>query len=445
MASRRRPRDSLRRRLALWMAGVILTVALAAATWSLVFAFQEANELQDGQLRDTAGLLARLGEQHGPGWLQVNHGRVKLVAAFTPLRGGERPTSEALRQAIALSDGYHTVEGATTRWRVYLYTRRDGRRILVAQNTALRGEIARDGALRTLVPALALIPVLAALVTWLLRTTLRPLRDLSDLVDRTDGDHLEPLPEQGVPSEIQPFVSAINRLLGRLREVLAQQRRFVADAAHELRTPMTALALQADNLDQAALTDAARERLADLRAGLGRARRLIEQMLSLAQVQGREPAGNEAADMASLTARVFEQLMPAVLAKKLDLRAEGDPCLSLRTDTVALIAVLRNLLENAVHFAPAGGRVTVRWVLEGARLVVEVEDNGPGIPDAERERVFAPFYRLGGASVEGSGLGLAIVRDVALRVGGSIELHQAHPGLLARYTQPATASFENTA
>jgi two-component system OmpR family sensor kinase len=309
--------------------------------------------------------------------------------------------------------------------------------VAAAQSTEVRKEIAMNSALRTVVPFALLLPLLGWLAARVVRHELAPVRELAREIDRQPGDQPAPVRLDGLPEEIAPFASAINRLLERVGRLMDAQRRFVADAAHELRSPLTALSLQAQNVEQAATLDAARQRVAPLRAGIERARRMTEQLLSLARSQA---AGvkTEEVDVGRIVRELIADHLPVAEARRIDLGVgRADERLALETDVELLRVVLKNALDNALRHTPPGGEVTLAFFQDGGDCVIEVADTGPGIPPAEREQAFRPFHRLDGASGEGSGLGLTIARDAAARLGGAIELQERIEGGLAfRYRQP---------
>jgi two-component system OmpR family sensor kinase len=262
------------------------------------------------------------------------------------------------------------------------------------------------------------------------------MRRLSSALDARPAEELQPLPEAEVPEEAASFVAAINRLLGRVAKLIEQQRRFIADAAHELRSPLTALSVQARNLEQAASPEKMHERIAPLKAGIERARRLTEQLLDLARTQARGgPVGD--LDLARMARELIAECLPEAERRGLDLGMEQLAPATLWGNDAALRLVLKNALENALRYTPRGGEVTVRIAADGEDTLIEVLDTGPGIAQAERERVFAPFYRIAGSEGEGSGLGLAIAQDAAARLGGRISLHDRtdRSGTVFRYRQ----------
>jgi two-component system OmpR family sensor kinase/two-component system sensor histidine kinase QseC len=260
-------------------------------------------------------------------------------------------------------------------------------------------------------------------------------------VRERDTQSLAPLPGEGLPEELAPLVQALNGLLQRLGQTLDVQRAFVADAAHELRSPLTALKLQLDLLHRApdaAARDAATRALGD---GITRAAWLVEQLLALARNEPGAPGLPFAdVDLAETARRALADTVPQALARGSELELQADVPVPLRGDAASLLVLVRNLVDNAVRHTPPGSKVQVRVqpTAQGAELVVD--DAGAGIPPAERERVFDRFYRRNPAATDGSGLGLAIVRTVATRHGATVVLSDSPLGGLR-----ATVRFPSAA
>ena len=359
-----------------------------------------------------------------------------------------------------LKNGFHAFRNQNLDYRVYVHRLRDGSRIAVSQETRIRDQIARQSALYATLPLLLLVPVLLAVMLMLIRLMLRPLAELSRTVNARQENDLQPLPKTDLPTELQPFVYAINGLLGRTGAAMESQRRFVADAAHELRSPLAALSLQAERLHAAPMSPEATERLETLQAGIRRSRHLLEQLLLLARAQNaRWGQGQAAATAASaptavavlpVMRRVLEDLLPLADQKGLNLGisaapgvthdAEADERIRVSADEMALYTLLRNLADNAIRYTPVGGQIDL-WVdRRGAEVVMAVQDNGPGIPAEERTRVVDPFYRVLGTGESGSGLGLSIVDTLVGNLKGRLRLDDAvgHAhGLRAEVTLPA--------
>ncbi len=225
------------------------------------------------------------------------------------------------------------------------------------------------------------------------------------------------------------MVTELNALLERLREALERQQRFTADAAHELRSPLTALQVQLDMLARARTPEETRDALGALRAGMKRASRLVEQMLTMARLEPEAPlAQPSSVALDALAAQVAGELESLAEARRIELRLERLESAAVQGDAAALHALVRNLLDNAIRYTPAGGVVRLAAFSDGEHALLQVEDSGPGIPPEERTRVFDRFYRLPGSSAEGSGLGLAIAKQVADAHGGEIALADAAGG-----------------
>jgi two-component system OmpR family sensor kinase/two-component system sensor histidine kinase QseC len=272
-------------------------------------------------------------------------------------------------------------------------------------------------------------PALALLMWWLAALSLRPLQQVAQAVRERDTQSLAPLPGEGLPDELAPLVRALNGLLQRLAQTLDVQRAFVADAAHELRSPLTALKLQLDLLHRApdaAARDTATRALGD---GITRAAWLVEQLLALARNEPGAPGLPFApVDLVEIARRALADTVPQALARGTEMELQADLPVPLQGDAASLLVLVRNLVDNAVRHAPPGAAVQVHVgsTPQGAELVVD--DAGAGIPPAERERVFDRFYRRNPAASEGSGLGLAIVRTVATRHGATVALGDAPLG-----------------
>jgi len=416
---------SLQLRLSVWLCGVILLVAVAGGIFSFVSAFREANELQDDQLRQIAALVghhalplpAAAAQKAEP----VSDADSRVIVQPLP-RPGKPPDHAALALPSHLPDGVQTlaIDGET--WRVFVKTLARGSQVAIAQQTAVRDEIASDSALHTITPFAVLVPVLLLVVGLLVKEMFLPVKMLASELDRRSHQDLGALRHPTLPSEIMPFVVAINRLLARVENAVALQRRFVANAAHELRSPLTALSLQAERLEATEMSDLARERLGTLRSGIQRARALLDQLLTLARVQEAPAVENSSVSLRRTLRQVLEDLMPLATSKAIDIGVLEDADAELRASEIDLYTLLKNLVDNALRYTPEGGRVDLSVLTANGQTILKVEDTGPGIAADERERVFDPFYRVLGSKETGSGLGLSIVRTIADRIGATVAL-----------------------
>src|ERR1700730_12081287 len=329
--------------------------------------------------------------------------------------------------------------------RVLLRTRPDGSRFAVAQGTAIRDEIASNMALRTLLPIAALIPCLLLVTALVIAGSLRPMVRLAGDLDVGLPAAVPPLPWAGTPSELHPFIASINGLLERMKRMLDQQRRFVADAAHELRTPITALSLQAENLDPVDLPEEARERLAALKDGMRRTKHLLEQLLALARHEVGPPGEAAVVSLDLAVKDLVADLLPDAARKGVDLGFELIQPIMTKDEPVLIATMIRNLIDNATRFTPPGGRVDIGVFREGSEAVLQIEDTGPGIPSGDIARIFEPFFRGSQPTEDGTGLGLSIVKRILDRLGGSIVLENvsgpALTGLRATVRLPIASEY----
>lgn len=428
-------RRSLQRHLSKTLGLAVLACGVAASLVAFYFAYSEAQEFQDDALRQVAALSVG-----GRSQIRQLDMASKDVAdpesRIRVFRLPDDPGPDWLPSGIA--PGFHTLldSGKLGELRVFVRDAGRGTRIVVAQSTESRNEIAINSALRTLAPLLLLLPILIGLIAYIVRGEMTPIKKLSENLDRQVAERPTRLPGHELPEEIAPFVEAINRLLERVDKLISGQRRFISDAAHELRTPLTALSLQAQNLAQAKSPEETRERLPPLQAGIERARKLTVQLLDLARLQAGEPAWSDV-DVTALARDLIAEFHPLAEAKGIDLGLEVHGPVSIHSDPAVLRLIARNGLENALKYTPAGGEVTLGVAVDGNDAVLDILDNGPGIPLSERDRVFEPFHRLPGATEEGSGLGLAIAREAAISLGGrvSLQVPQSGTGLVFRYRQ----------
>lgn len=436
---------SLRARLLVFVLLAILATALLQAGLAWRAARAEADALFDYQMRQTAqSLRAGLPEGLATGVLPVPPPQqdfdfvlqIWSVDGSLVLRSADRP--ELPPRAVL---GFADVAAHGTTYRVYSVMT-GGLVIQVAQDMAVRQRMAGELALRTAAPVLWLAPLLMLAVGWLVRSSLAPVARVRQQLAARSADDLAPVAEQDLPDELQPLVREFNALLKRLGLAFEAQQRFVADAAHELRSPLAALKLQVQGLRRAPDGETRDRALQRLDGGIDRATRLIEQLLVLARQQARQAEGAPAVafDLVALARQGVSEAVADAQARSLDLGLSGLEAAQVRGHPDALRLLLRNLVENAVKYTPAGSRIDVSVSADAATggAVLAVEDSGPGIPEAERVHVLDRFVRLPDAPSTGSGLGLAIAQAVAQLHGTALQL-DASPtlgGLRVRLTLP---------
>jgi two-component system OmpR family sensor kinase/two-component system sensor histidine kinase QseC len=415
--------NSLRARLLIAM---LVMLALAAVimggvTYRNVLAQTQA--LFDYQLRQMALSLRDQGEIAPDQARHLADEQLDFVVQIWTVDGrsiyASRPHSELPARALL---GLADVSAGGQTWRTFSVATPE-RVIQVAQPLQIRMRLAADAALRSVLPLLMIAPLMALVVWWVADLTLRPLRAVVADVRRRDEQAMTPLPIEGLPEEVSPLVHALNALLQRLRQSMDTQRAFVSDAAHELRSPLTALKLQLQMIKRAG-DEAARAAAIDaLSAGIDRAVRLVEQLLTLARNEPGAPApAMLPIDLTEVVREAVADTVPAALARETDVEFFGNAPVRIDGDDSSLRVLARNLADNAVRYAPPRSRVEVRVFDDAGVPTLQVDDAGPGIPLPERERVFDRFYRRATNDGGGTGLGLAIVRSIA-------EMHRADVSL----------------
>ena len=415
---------TIRQQLLLWLIGGMLTATTIAGAALYFTVREEANELFDSQLRRiVASLPAEISVQANPSSDDEIDDDI-VVEVWGPggaLLYASRPSQPLPRFP---GTGFTTRSVDDERWRVYGEIRRD-RYIQVAQAMSGRDELVYGSAMRSLLPYLALMPVLAVLIGVVVGRSLRPLQRVALALGRRSADAMQPLSTDGIPPELQPMLDAVNDLLERLNHALDAQRAFVADAAHELRSPLAALKLQLQLAERARTDEQRGTAFAKLHARLDRATHLVQQLLTLArhQPQMAEPAF-AAVDLKQLARQVIVDRDSLADSKGIDLGAEFAAAHAIvEGDEGSLRIMLGNLVDNALRYTPRGGQVDVIVLLLHGHPALRVADNGPGIAEDERARVFDRFYRGENSDISGSGLGLAIVNNIADQHGAVVSLN----------------------
>ena len=426
---------SLGGRLLLFIGMAILLVAVLQGVFAYRNALAQTDTLFDYQMQQTAfALRAGLpvdakGRPQGTPPEDENNEFIVQVWTNEGLRIFESALGDALPQMAVL--GFADVPARGTTYRVFsLQTR--SQVIQIAQDMRVRQILAREAAWRSLLPVVLLLPLLALAVWWVIRLSLTPVQRVRRELALRQPQDLAPVAEHDLPDEMRPLVEELNSLLQRVRQAFEAQQNFVADAAHELRSPLAALQLQLQLLRKATDSSERESAQARLAQGIERARRLVEQLLALARQEAR-PQTEDAplADLRVLVEQALADAAPAAQAKGLDMGLSEDPqqqsAFSVAADAEALAVLLRNLLDNAIKYVPAGGRVDVGWLQDEHGCALVVEDSGPGIAPAERQRVLQRFVRGQGAGgmAGGSGLGLAIAQSIAQSSGAQLWLDES--------------------
>ena len=438
--------NSIRVRLLLALLAMLAVAALLMGGLTYRNVLAETEALFDYQLRQMALSLRDQGEIAPDQASALADEELDFVVQIWTVDGRAIYASRAhsalpARALLGLAD----VSAGGQTWRTYGVATRD-RVIQIAQPTQIRRRLAANAALHSVAPLLLLAPLMALVGWWLASFTLRPLREVAAGVRERDAGSLTPLSTEGLPDEVSPLVAALNSLLQRLAQSLDTQRAFVADAAHELRSPLTALKLQVQMLQRAGDDTARSEATAALAAGIDRAARLVEQLLALARSEPGAPAtAPQPLDLSELVRTAVADTVPYARSRGTEFELHAEAPVAVLGDKAALGALARNLADNAVRYAPPGSRVELHVGVEGGRPTLQVDDAGPGIPVAERERVFDRFYRRSANDEAGSGLGLAIVRSVAVQHGAKLTLGDSVLGGLQVRVQFPVASERRAA
>lgn len=410
---------SLRGRLFSGLTAVIVLAGGIGGWRAYKWAYHEAIEVQDSVLMQLGTFAAQASIKESQSIRGVD---ADAEVRFVELGASARSGREDDRRLWELRDGLHDESRDGQAIRALLHTRADGSRFALIQLAEFRDEIARHLASRALLPIAALVPCLLLITALIIAHAFKPMIRLAAEIDARAADDFNELAATDAPGELHPFLVSINGLMGRMRVMVNQQKRFIADAAHELRTPITALSVQAENLELLDMPAPARVRLVALRSGMKRTKRLLEQLLALAHQDATQVAAAGPVRLDRIAKEVVAGLLPDAMSRNVDLGFEGIEEISVICEPTALTSAVRNLVENAVKFTPDGGRVDLGVHLEAGAAFLRVEDSGPGIPPGDLDRIFEPFFRGEAPVGEGSGLGLSIAKRIVDRFGGSIEL-----------------------
>jgi two-component system, OmpR family, sensor kinase len=430
---------SLRIRLILLLGVAIMAAAAVQFIASFQAAMQEANKLFDYHMQRMAFALQDGGfeqaESHSaPSAGEISFDFVIQIWADDGPRVYQSRTYRFLPKQGVL--GYSTVTLDNGDWRVYA-VQTPLRTIQIAQKLSTRRDRAVSLALHSVWPVIPVSLLLFVVVWWVVTSALSPLNRIGRDLSQRSMDSLAPVSDKGIPQEVSLLVAELNSLLGRMTRALQSQQRFVADAAHELRSPMTALKLQVQTLARSKDKTGHTQAVGRLLGGVDRASHLVEQLLALAR---EEPLSREGeATVISLTANVTQaaaDVASLASSKYIEFRYGTLAQASILGDAESLRMMIRNLLDNAVRYTPENGLIQIDLVTSGPTVTLTIQDSGPGIAQENRTRVFDRFYRVPGTSPTGSGLGLAIVKAIADRHNARLALSDGALGGLA-----VTATF----
>jgi len=422
---------SLKRELNRWIIFTALAFVLVGGAIAGRVAFNQARELQDHTLLEIAKLIkaGKLKESR-----LLHHDIDKETIIINEL--GKKQHIPIIPTDFV--DGFHTQKLDGSFWRIFIITQPyTQRRFSVAQQTRLRDDIAMSSSLAVLLPLILLVGIMSLIIHFIIKRQFNSLSQLAKVIDHQDGTNPQDLKDRDIPIEIAPFVNSINSLLSRVRQSMQKQQRFIADAAHELRTPITALSLQLENLDKAQDKSDRAERQEKLKYSLTRLSKLVSQLLNLARLQSEESQASDVFSLNTIVQETIAALFPLAEEANIDLgmiRQEDN--MHVLDYQGRIDQLIYNAIDNAIHYSPQGGKIDVSLYKEKGKSVFLVEDTGIGIPEEELERVMQPFHRVNESNQPGNGLGLAISSEIAQHLGGVITLkNRSTGGLIYRYEQ----------
>ncbi len=420
---------SIQTRLLLLVIGSVLTVWLVAAGLTWGDARHELDELLDSHLTQAAALLVAQqsfehdneehGDEHGLD-APVLHRYAPKVAfqvfheGRLSMRTANAPAQPMVDMAEHWREGFRTVEIEGVRWRIFAThgAERDVQ-VYVGEQIDSRADILKAILRSVLWPITFALPVLMLAVWLAIRRGLLPLRQLREVLQARQADALDPVHLPALPADLAPLLDALNALFGRIATLLSAERRFTADAAHELRTPIAAIRTQA----QVALSETSdaprRHALQATLAGCDRATRLVEQLLTLSRLEAGQPLPMSTVDLVPLTRQVMADITPQVLARGQTIALQGAEHSPVQGDPALLAVLVRNLVDNAARYSPDGARMVVTMGDGQQAPQLTVEDSGPGLSEADLPRLGERFFRVLGSGQSGSGLGWSIVRRIA--------------------------------
>ncbi|HEX8987508.1 MAG TPA: ATP-binding protein [Rhodocyclaceae bacterium] len=428
---------SLRRRLTALLLGGVAICWLVALVWTSIDVHHEVDELFDAQLAQSAQVLMALGtHEAGEDELEELEGSLEPHQRSLMFQMWDHHDRLLMRSAnapdtpLTETDGFSEGIGPQGHWRYFSQWsrhRHERVRVIVAENHRVREELIAHTVLRMLVPAMVGLLLLGGWIWMATRRGLAPLDTVARQVGDRAPERLHAVAPDAAPEEIRPLIDSLNDLFRRVDHALESERRFTADAAHELRTPLAALAAQAQVAIRARDDEERRHALELLVTGMARTARLVDQLLTLARLEPDTAPAAAAMRLDQLVQEVCADHGAQAHAKDIALELDAAP-VTITADRELLRTLLRNLIDNALRYTPRGGRVAVSVPAAPDTASVRVSDSGPGIPAEERERVFERFARLAGQDIEGSGLGLSIVQRIAQRHGAEVRMEAGEDG-----------------
>lgn len=424
---------SIQQRLSLALSLLIIVIGLLSGGYNYYTAKLDAKEWQDNYLMQISHINKNINAKNLDNTSKVfteddEEEDIKLyVVVLAPSQYNVNVAGvDLFRVPLKLTNGVHTVVGDKSDYRIAIKKMSTGERLIVAQSTIERDELVADNALRAFIPILLLVPLIILLIHRYIVYLFNPIKQTSSFIDQSKYDDFSLISSVDLPKEIHPFVKSINQLLIRVSEHILIQQRFIAEAAHELRSPLTALSLQAERLDSLTMSSDAKEQLETLRSGINRNRELVSQLLALAKVQANDQTNSINVSLLETLKLALEELMPLAENKHIDIGVNIDELensnLFIQASEHELFLVFNNLIDNAIKYSDDYGVIDINFTQTEEQVMVSILDSGPGIAAEEISKVFSPFYRCLGTDKVGTGLGLSIVKSITDKIGASIKM-----------------------
>lgn len=432
--------NSIKQFLLIYITLSIAVVYALISFTSYMVSKEELDELYDANLQQVAHVIAA---QHLASQGATHLYRNNQIGSGTKIEKEEEFFVRVLAKdgrVLYISDPNAEIPLPTTlglstqglkskRWRFFSVKAKE-ETIQVAQSLRLRKNTIKETAYSLMASQLLFIPLLVLLIFYAIRKALFPVSILSKDIQYRDSADLNPFAEDNVPAEVKPLVRSLNLFMGKVSLMVDVLKRFTSDAAHELRTPITALKLQMQVLEQSRSKSERESAIQNLKTGINRSEQLVSQLLSLARLEpDNQSVHLQSLNMLELVKESFQELLPLAHEKSIDIGLiKADNC-EIDGTQQEIRMLIDNILDNAIRYTPNRGKIDVSLINQVGHVVLEIKDSGPGISENDLERVFERFYRGENQHISGSGLGLAIVKDIATRHGAVIKLSNNNPGL----------------
>lgn len=435
--------NSIKRFLLVYISLAVLVIYVLISMASYWISKEELDELYDANLQQVANAIAaqhlaihdvtHIYNNHQLGSGSRIEGEEEFYVRVLAEDGKALYISHPYTKVpLPSSVGFSTQKYKSKQWRLYVVKAKN-ETIQVAQSIRLRKNTIKETAISLMTSQLVFIPVLVLLIFLAIRKAIFPLLALSKDIQNRQSTDLRPFEVDNLPDEIKPLVQSLNMFMDKVSSMVSVLKRFTSDAAHELRTPITSLKLQLAVLEQSTSSEEKEAAIQHLKSGINRSEQLVSQLLTLARLEpDNQSRQTGVVDLQKLIKECFEDLLPLARDKSIDLGLDKTDHYEINGVQTEIKILMINIIENAIRYTPVGGTIDVSLLNLNDKVVFEVRDTGPGIPDSDFERVFERFYRGENQHIQGSGLGLSIVKEIVDHHGARVELANLKPGLSFR-------------